>query len=75
MLGADIGEVVVDDSRGGDAEIRLGAVIGLRRRRGDRLDVDPQRSMSASRFSTELNWIRLRSACSRLIRLVCSLAN
>src|SRR5580692_8050272 len=26
----------------------------------------PIRSMSASRFSTEVNWIRLRSACSRL---------
>ena len=37
----DVGEVVVDDPRRGDAEIGVGAVIGLVRRRRNRLDVDP----------------------------------
>ena len=41
MTPGDVGEVVVDDPRGGDAEIGLGAVIGLVRRGRDRLDVDP----------------------------------
>ena len=41
MTPGDVGEVVVDDARGGDAEIGVGAVIGLVRRRRDRLDVDP----------------------------------
>src|SRR5260221_388651 len=35
----------------------------------------PIRSMSASRFSTELNWMRVRSACSRLTWRGRSLAN
>ena len=41
MLAADLGDVVVDDARGRDAEIGRHAVESLGRRRGDRLDVDP----------------------------------
>ena len=41
MIAADLGDIVVDDPRGGDAEIGRHAVEGLGRRRGDRLDVDP----------------------------------
>ena len=41
MAAADLGDVVVDDARGGDPEIGPAAVKGLGRRRGDRLDVDP----------------------------------
>ncbi len=38
---SNVGEIVVDDARGGNTEIGVGAVIGLVRRRRDRLDVDP----------------------------------
>jgi hypothetical protein len=41
VIAADLGDVVVDDLGGGDAEIGRDAVEGLRRRGGDRLDVDP----------------------------------
>ena len=41
VASGDVGEVVVDDARGGDPEIGVGAVIGLVRRGRDRLDVDP----------------------------------
>ena len=37
----DVREIVVDDARGGDPDIGVGAVIGLVRRGRDRLDVDP----------------------------------
>ena len=41
MLGADLGDEIVDLARHREAEIGVGAVIGLARRRRDRLDVDP----------------------------------
>ena len=41
MRPTDLGDLVVDRARGGEPEIRIGAVIGLARRRRDRLDVDP----------------------------------
>ena len=41
MLRHDVGDVVVDHARGGDAEVGRRVVIGLVRRGGERLDVDP----------------------------------
>ena len=70
----NLGDVVVDDPRGGDAEIGGDTVEGLRRRGGDRLDVDPHPDpcrRAASR--SKVNCRRVRRACSRLtsrVRLV-----
>ena len=41
VAAADIGNEIVDGARRLEAEIGVGAVIGLARRRRDRLDVDP----------------------------------
>ena len=41
MAADDVGDVVVDRARGGDAEIGRRVVIGLVRRGRERLDVDP----------------------------------
>src|ERR1700730_5387157 len=41
ITAADLGNEVVDGARGLAPEIGVGAVIGLARRGGDRLDVDP----------------------------------
>ncbi len=41
VAAADIGNKIVDRARGFEPEIGVGAVIGLARRRRDRLDVDP----------------------------------
>ena len=40
MAADDIGDLVVDRACGGQPQVRIGAVVGLPRRRRDRLDVD-----------------------------------
>jgi hypothetical protein len=41
IAAAHLGDLVVEDARRREAELRVGAVIGLARRRRDRLNVDP----------------------------------
>ena len=74
VTSGDVGEVVVDDAGGSDAEIGVGAVIGLVRRGRDRLDVDPHPIHVGEPIFDQVNWMRLRSACWRLTSRVRSLA-